>query len=47
MPEIRPGTAGLDHLIGNDAQIEDLKDRDAVENMFKALTFFPLPKSYF
>lgn len=28
MPEIRPGTAGLDHLIGNDAQIEDLKDRE-------------------
>ena len=28
MPEIRPGTAGLDHLIGTDAQIEDLKDRE-------------------
>ena len=28
VPEVRPGTAGLDKLIGTDAQIEELKDRE-------------------
>ena len=28
MPDMRPGTAGLDKLIGEDAQIEKLEDRE-------------------
>lgn len=28
MPDVRPGTAGLDKLIGEEAQIEKLEDRE-------------------